>query len=316
MSNHSARRGFTLLELLVAGLITAFVTSAVGLSLRQLVGTKGATKERLEAHLRADAALSAMRRDLASALRREDLFYTRLLITDGAAPSPLGYLERDEILVFNNCLRPTRHVDFIGEGTEFETQYRIEEDDLGPVLWRRRDPMPDEYLYAGGIAAPLVEGIVEVSVEAYDGDRWYPDWDSDFDGLPLALRVTVMASGHRPGADVFDSPLAALRTVIPIDRVAPPPQEPEEDEATAEDEALDEAAGLLEEAGGVPGEMGTDGEGGGTVKDGSGGGGMRGGSRGGSRGGDVEGGGTDGGGRGGPPATGVTRGRRGGGSGN
>ena len=52
---------------------------------------------------------------------------------------------------------------------------------------------------AGGqlVAAAAVAG----ALEAYDGDLWYPSWDSDFDGLPLAIRVTVVASGCRDGAD-------------------------------------------------------------------------------------------------------------------
>lgn len=220
--NTLGRRGFTLIEMMVACVITAFVLSSVAMSLGQLSRAKSTCKERLNAHLRADSAVAALRRDIATIIRTDDLFWTRLLIVDDTVPTALGQMDRDELLVFNHRLRPIRDIDFSGEGLEYETQYRIEEDELGPALWRRRDAVPDEYLLGGGIAAPLVEGIVGLSIEAYDGNEWYHEWDSDYDGLPLAVRLTVIASGHRSGDDIYDAPLAVLGTVIPIDRVLSP----------------------------------------------------------------------------------------------
>lgn len=254
----STRRAFTLIELLVAGMITAFLVGAVSMSLSQLSNAKSGSKRRLEAYLRADAALSALRQDVATVLRRSDLFFTRLTITDSFVNTPLGQMDRDELLVFNMQLRPTRDIDYIGEGLEFETQYRIEEDDFGPVLWRRRDAVPDEYELGGGVAVPLAAGVVAVSLEAYDGQLWYQDWDSDYDGIPLAVRVTVTASGHRDNEDPLDAPLATLRTVVPLDRVPLPSDlvEPEE-ELPADEQAAPEGddatkGDLMDESGGVP----------------------------------------------------------------
>jgi hypothetical protein len=232
-------------ELLVAGVMTAFVLGAVSTCLSQLGNAKTSSRMNLEAHLRADAAMSALRGDIVSVLRDGDLFFTRLLLFDGSTKTALGHADRDEILVFNTRLRPIRDLDFMGDGTEFETQFRIEEDALGPALWRRRDAVPDEYPRGGGTATPLVAGVISLAIEVYDGDLWNQEWDSDYDGLPLAVRVTVIASGHRAGQDVFDAPLATLRTVIPIDRVLAPQQQ----------EPVDELA-LDEEAGGVGGAAG------------------------------------------------------------
>ncbi len=229
------RRGFTLVELMVAAVMSAFVLGAVSMSLSQLSRAKSGGRAQLAAHLRADAALNAVRRDIVSVLRDPDLFWTRLLLTDQSVSSPYGPLDRDEILVFNSQLRPIRDLDFIGDGAEFEAHIRIEEDPDGIVLWRRRDAVPDEYPRGGGVATPLISGVVGLSMEAYDGDLWYPSWDSDFDGLPLAIRVTVVASGCRDGQDPYGSTLAILRTVIPIDRVPPPVEPPAEEEQDAQD---------------------------------------------------------------------------------
>ncbi len=217
-----ARRAFTLVELLVAGVITAFVLGSVAASLAQLGKAKSIGKERLDAHLRADAALTILRRDLASVIRTDDLFYTRLVIYDSVESTTLGDADRDELLLFCTRLRPIRDNTYRGEGSEYETQYRIELDDAGPVLWQRRDALPDEHPFGGGVVYPEVEGIVGVNYEAYDGIEWFEDWDSDDYGLPLAVRITVVASGHRPYRDPYDAPMAVLRTIVAIDRVPVP----------------------------------------------------------------------------------------------
>ncbi|MHC5007543.1 MAG: hypothetical protein ACYTGF_09330 [Planctomycetota bacterium] len=228
--------GFTLVELMVAGVMAAFVLGAVSLCLAQLSDAKTSSRMSLEAHLRADAALSALQRNIVSILRDGDLFFTRLLLFDGSTNTPLGHLDQDEILIFNTQLRAIRDLDFMGDGLEFETHFRIETDALGPVLWQRRDAVPDEYPRGGGVATPLAAGVVSLSIEAYDGDLWYDEWDSDYDGLPLAIRVTVVASGHHDEDDVYDAALATVRTVIAIDRVLPPAEEAEPDMPTEGDQ--------------------------------------------------------------------------------
>ena len=232
-----SHRGFTLVEVMVAGVITAFLLGSVSMSLSQLAKAKAGTTQRLAAHLRADAALESLRREIVSVIRSDDLFWSRLLIEDDAISSSVGRLDRDEILVFSTRFRPVHPVEFSGEGMEYESQFRIEDDELGPVLWHRRDAVPDEYPRGGGTATPLVDGLISLSIEAYDGQQWYERWDSDLDGLPMAIRVTVAASGHALGDDAYDErlPIAILRTVIPIDRVLPPLDPNEENELPEEE---------------------------------------------------------------------------------
>ncbi len=226
----SHRRGFTLIEMLIAGLITSFVLGSLSLSLSQLTKAKTSTKSRLAAHLRANAALESIRQDIASVIRSPDLFWTRFLLEDDESTSALGALDRDSLLLFSTKLRPIHPVNFTGEGIEYETQYRIEDDSNGPVLWQRRDASPDEFPKGGGTATPIVEGIIALNFEVYDGQLWYEQWDSDIEGLPVAVRVTVTASGQALGTDAYDEniPVAIMRTVIAIDRVILPSDIPEE----------------------------------------------------------------------------------------
>lgn len=309
-SRSERRRGFTVVELVVAIAVSAIVVITVTSVLSRVSRSRDVARLRLEAVSRANAALDSMRQDLASVVRDEDLYYTRLLLRDGLASTEYGAMEQDEVLIYSNRLRPIKRDAYQGEGGEYETQYRVMRDGDGDVLWLRRDPAPDDNGEGGGIALPVVEGIVGVSIEAYDGESWYPDWDSDSMGLPWALRITVTATGDAPGAEPSppNRALAVLRTQISIDRIVPPPPpEESEEEAGLGAGAADGASGEDGAAGGAAGGVGVGGVGGvggGMVGGGMVGGGMVGGGRGGSGGGrfgsgdgPVMGGGGSGGGR-------------------
>ena len=268
-----AKRGFTIIELVVAIMIAAIISGAVASSLSQLGRARNISRIRMTASRRASDALESIRRDVQSAVRSDDLFDTRLRLAPETVRSSVGEVDRDQLLLFNTRLRPIRTIDYSGEGDEYETQYRIEEDRDGPALWRRRDAVPDEFEDAGGIAEPIGDGVIGVRFEAFDGQSWIQEWDSDVDGLPISIRATVTASGARPGEDALNDPrsLAVMRTEIPIDRVI----KPKLDEATLAAQAAAEAAAQAA-GGGAAGDVATGGSGAATGGSGGGatGGGM------------------------------------------
>ena len=236
-SRRRNRRAFTLVELIVAGMAAMLVIGAVTISLFQSARARSTTKTRLVAYSRANTALDILRREIASVMRRSDLFETRLLLHDDATTNRGGEFDRDELLLFNTSLRPTRPNEYSGEGQEYESQFRIGEDKTGIAMWQRRDAVPDEWSDAGGLAIPMTLGIVGLKIEAYDGQAWFDEWDSDLDGLPWAIRITVTANGKEPGKAADEDPghYATLRTQVAIDRIVPPPPpEPEEEEEEGE----------------------------------------------------------------------------------
>jgi type II secretion system protein J len=249
--------GFTLIELVVAGTIAAMVLMAVTFALAQLSKTRNIARERVEAFQRASMSIEALRRDIAALIRTDDLFDTRFLLTTREASSRTGGHERSNLLIFNISLRPLHPIEYQGEGREYETHYRVEDDELGSALWRRRDMAPDERPDGGGLAEPIADGVVGFLVEASDGDGgWRTEWDSDVDGVPKLVRITVTATGIPVGADSVNlTPDVDLRTVVAIDRlIAPKPDpEPEEDQPTTETPAADALAGAGGGAGGAGG---------------------------------------------------------------
>jgi type II secretion system protein J len=252
-----ARRGFTLIELVVAGTVAALVLGAVTFSLSQVGRARLIATERTEAFQRAGTALENLRRDVAAVMRDEDLFLSRFLLTTDEPSVRNGGNDRSDLLLFSESLRPIQPIEYQGEGREYETHYRIEDDDLGAALWRRRDGVPDEVPDGGGVAEPVADGVVGLLVEASDGlGSWRTEWDSDVDGIPMLVRITVTAVGTPVGEDAMrDTTEVTLRTMVAVDRVI----EPKEDEPPPETGANPMAGGAPPGAPGAaapPGGMG------------------------------------------------------------
>ncbi len=222
------RAGFTLVEIIVVTLIIAMISGATTLVISRSLSVKRTSAVRHEAHARANAALAMIVRDLQNIARENDPARALLRVSSSGARD--AFSARDEILLFvrsNSVVRPASPQP---EGPYREVQYRVQ-DDLEPddlrlpiSLWRREDPFPDDYVDAGGVAAPVVSGVVGLRFEAADRDgTWLRAWDSDQDGYPYAIRVIVTAASM----DNNDQPFTAVaRAVIPIDRT-PLPRVPE-----------------------------------------------------------------------------------------
>ena len=290
-NSNTVRRAFTLVELIVAGVIAVIVVGTIGTSLTQLARARETSKVRLNAHLCANAALDRIRREVEQVIRSDDLIDTRLLLTDGTVATPIGEsTPRNELLVYTTKLSPVRGKTYSGDGIEHEVQLRIVEEGGGSTLWVRTDAVPDENDGGGGRADPIMDGVVALYVEAFDGTSWYDTWDSDVSGLPAALRVTVSTGGDAHGDDLYEDSreLMSLRTIVPIDRVMPPyvPPDPESAAEPGTDTAsvpegtgTDPTAGVPQAGGAVvPAGGGTGGisSGGGGRGGGRGEGGMRG----------------------------------------
>ena len=233
------RRAFTLVELVIAGIAGLLVVAAVTSALFQSARARSTTKSRLVAYARANSALDLVRGEVASTMRRSDLFETRVLLYDDVTTTEIGELDRDELLIFNVSLRALRPIEYEGEGQEYESHFRVGEDQTGTALWQRRDSVLDEWADGGGLASPVANGIVGLKIQAYDGETWFDEWDSDLDGLPWAIRITVTATGNELGEDPLgnDVPMVTLRTQIALDRIIPPPPPQEEEEDDTEDGA-------------------------------------------------------------------------------
>jgi type II secretion system protein J len=205
-----ARRtpAFTLVELIVALTLTAVAAGSVALVLSNASRTRDGARGRIEAFTRAELAANLIATDATNSLRDSDLYFTRVVVKNSSTAGGASQSgDHDELLLMTHIVRPTRSTDEQPESDEAEVQYRVIDTSTAPDgrkttgpaqnplerLWRRVDAGPDDVQEAGGVASPVVDGIIGLSLQASDGESWYDEWDSDYDGLPHALRVTVTA---------------------------------------------------------------------------------------------------------------------------
>lgn len=220
--------GFTLVELVVASVIAAMLAGAVALSTNQLAKSRDRSNVRQEGHARVHAAVQLVAREVANLVRAGDLTQTIVRIEQG--PDQGAQWESDRLLIFNRSQIPTRwpgyalgmELELQDEGDVFEAQFALvpgmTADGLG-VLWERRDPIPDDYYDAGGVAIPLVSGLLSFNVEAFDGASWVDEWDSDEYGIPYAIRISCygLMDANSDGDD-----LVWAQTTVALDRMPLP----------------------------------------------------------------------------------------------
>lgn len=236
-ASRRTRPAFTLIELMVAIVITAAVAGGAVIALSQSMDARSRSHARQQARSRAETAASIIARDLSNAIRAGDLFDAQIFVTDLAVDGA----SRDEILLFSRSDRRVRPADNEPESGEYEVQYRVVtrvvRDENGQPsgnafsLWRRMDPVPDEWFDAGGVATAVGDGVVELSISVFDGEGWYSQWDSDRDGYPHAIRVDLRAR------DDSGRYTADTRRIVAMDRTPPPyatAVEGEEGQADAE----------------------------------------------------------------------------------
>ena len=222
MARSMQTRAFTLVEIIVGTVIIAIVATATTSAVSSLARTKSISAARQQSMERAHSMVTAIAGDAVRLMRDHDLYFTRVVILDEESKGQA----RDDLLLIVRTLEPVRGLFGIAEGADFEVQYRLEdlesemkredESKKPMALWKRADPGMDEYQTAGGIATLMSSGILSLSVEAYDGDDWLDEWDSDVDGLPHGLRIIVEAQ------DVTGMRTAVARRVVAIDRTPLP----------------------------------------------------------------------------------------------
>lgn len=217
------RPAFTLIELIVATIMIAILTVSLYSAVSATVRSRDRGQQRSDASTRARLAASLIAADVQNTLRADDLLETKVaIIRSGSATSPLR--GQDGLLLFTHQPETIRPNSGQLEGDECETQFRLEASAKAGqyTLWRRRQSVPDEYADAGGVAVALVDGITSLTFQAYNGSAWQDQWDSDNDGMPHALRITVVASDDDSKASVTQ------RRTVAFDRVPIPPASEDE----------------------------------------------------------------------------------------
>ena len=235
-----ARAGFTLLESLVALVLTGLVTAGVAMALRTGLDASERARERAAAHAEARAAFEILAADLGSAYlsgvnTEETLF--RAEPVEAVRPGE-PFLSLTTLSYRRN--RGPRDVGIEPRSDAVRVEYALQPADEEPgrmVLVRRERWLTET---GPGLAEVVCEGVSDLRLRYSDGGEMEPGWSADAqENLPLTVtpdeeaglapltrklprmvEITLLLSA---GGDAENVPQRVYRTVVHVrsDGVAP-----------------------------------------------------------------------------------------------
>jgi general secretion pathway protein J len=184
---YSRRYGFTLLEMLIASLIGAFVI-LVGLGAMRVVSAGAQlTENNFDAATELRSACSRIETDLANIYRDDNIDYMKFVgkysNSEESAPCDLTFYTVGRIKA-----RPDQP-----EGDVYEVEYFLKKSEDKSLLMRRLWPNPDPNSTPGGIVSVIAEDIGLFNVRYFDGKDWQTEWLETADKMPVLVEVTVAA---------------------------------------------------------------------------------------------------------------------------
>lgn len=194
-------KGVTLLELMVALVLTALVGMAVFRVFKTNMDSWQKGEARTQRYQNARIALNRMSKEIRSAI---------LLSTANNPGKDLRFLGTSSTLNFLTASHPPTRGAYENTYEPVELVFDVCEigysvDTTNKKLYRRkhRTNIPDTQVDGGGSSDVLALHVTELAFSYYDGSDWQTSWDSSTDGgLPyavwtgLTLQADVAPAGH------------------------------------------------------------------------------------------------------------------------
>jgi general secretion pathway protein J len=195
----SRKTGFTLVEVLVASTIGAFVALVAVGTLRAITASSDIVEYNINAASEVRFASNMIARDLVNLYRDDNKEITKFI----------GTLEESEqgnisYLVFYTLSRAKARVGQ-PEGDIYEVEYYLVKDEEKSALMRRLWPNPNKEVEPGGILTAIAEDIDVFEVKFFDGEEWSYEWPEEMEVLPQLVEVDIVAKAPSRREPVMES---------------------------------------------------------------------------------------------------------------
>ncbi|OHB59144.1 MAG: hypothetical protein A2173_10800 [Planctomycetes bacterium RBG_13_44_8b] len=186
------KTGFTLVEVLVASTIGAFIALVAVGALRAVTASAELVENNISVSAELRFALNTISQDLMNLYRDPNYANTRFIGLAEEAED--GYISS---LIFYTVSR-IKARSSQPEGDVYEVEYNLVREADKSVLMRRCWPYPDkEETEPHGILTVLAEDISMLQVRYYDGEDWTYEWPEEMEVLPQLIEVSLAAK--QPG---------------------------------------------------------------------------------------------------------------------
>ena len=194
MKHAASPRGFTLLEVLLASIIGAFIALVAVGALRAVTAGRTLVYRNIAAADELRYALEQIRTDLENIYRDTDSANFRFVG---------GYIESADDLVTSLRMRiisnaPARRQQ--PESDVYEVEYflaspeDLADPEAAPSLMRRLCPIVGneiDELTQGGMLTAIAKNIVAFEVRYFDGLEWLPEWPLERNAFPQMVEVIL-----------------------------------------------------------------------------------------------------------------------------
>jgi prepilin-type N-terminal cleavage/methylation domain-containing protein len=266
MRRRSLRRGFTLMEVLVAAMIGAIVTASLTLAVTTALESRARLERRVDEDSTARLVLATLERDLRAAYLSEGRITPTLFVArppESAGNAPLLRLST----LSHRLEGPRREMRYRSGSTtrtyESETPaapqadaciatYRLRQAPEGMALYRSQSLLtaPEETTRVFNEEEPLADRLAEIELRYWDGEAWQMSWETPprrKEDLPPRGQEQPQQEERRLPAAVqlrvvlhtTDGSQRMYRTIIavPASRLAVPSLEDVRDEGEESEEA-------------------------------------------------------------------------------
>lgn len=182
----SRKKGFTLVEVLVATTIGAFIVSVALCALKVVSVSAEIVDDNIETAAELRFASNILSRDLMNLYRDSDIrnmkFVGTIAESGGRSVS---------VLTFYTVGKTKARIDQ-PEGDVYEVEYYLLEDKEKSFLMRRLWPNPDpNESEPGGVLTAIARDIDVFEVRYFDGEDWSDEWPQELWSLPELVEVSV-----------------------------------------------------------------------------------------------------------------------------
>lgn len=184
----SRKTGFTLVEVMVASTIGAFVMLVAVGTLKAITASAEMVENNISTAAEVRFATNMLKRDLVNFYRDENIENTKFIATSEETGQ-----EGTSYLVFYTVSRAKARSDQ-PEGDIYEVEYYLMKDEEQSLLMRRMWPNPNkEETEPRGILAVIAENIDVFEVRYFDGEEWSTEWPEEMRVLPQLIEVNIVA---------------------------------------------------------------------------------------------------------------------------